>query len=255
MRAELLGITVLLAACTTPLTTGAPPATTTTTAGLGGTDGTTSGGDGASGMMTPQTTGSGTTAADGDTTAGPATSGAVFDLGVPDMPRVQCLQCEIDLMTTQSNALLPTMGMPLFATAELGTDVVFGIGEADAGRIAVSGDGNVIYREGSCPLWEWLGDTGAQPPRVLCIGADWPCHGETDVPLEINHLHMYPGQLDYGGLTLPPEYEGDPAALHTDYDLVVYFAVLDFATNGWDFDLMLTELRSDCPAFMNQRRD
>ncbi len=170
---------------------------------------------------------------DGDTT-----EGAIFDLGsIPDVRPAECLECEISLDTTQSNALV-SMGMPLFAEADLDGQLVFGLAEAGAGRLAFSGDGNVIYREGSCPLWEWLGDTGTEPPRVLCIGSDWPCHGETGAnpPLEINHLHMYPGQLDYGGLTLPPEYEGDAVALHADYDLVVYFAVLDLATGGWDFD-------------------
>jgi len=192
---------------------------------------------------TSETGGVESTSGLGTTTGGAADEstedGAIFDLGVPDMPPVdQCLRCEIDLMTTQSNALTVDGASPLFATAELDGETVFGLGEVDAGRIAFSGDGNVIYREGTCPLWEWLGDTGASPPRVLCIGADWPCGGltETKVVNEINHLHMYPGQLDYGGLTLPPEYEGDPVALHDDYDVVVYFAVLDFATNGWDYD-------------------
>ena len=218
--------------------------TTYTDGGVEGTLSATTGSQGGSGIVSPaDSTGGGvtggTTGDVNDGTGSLGSDGAVFDLGgIPDVRRVECLQCEIELMTTQSNTLLPPVGAPLFVTAALDGQTVFGLGEADAGRIAVSGDGNVIYREGSCPLWPWLGDTGAAPPRVLCIGADWPCHGETgaEVPLEINHLHMYPGQLDYGGLTLPTEYEGDPAALHADYDLVVYFAVLDFATDGWDFD-------------------
>ena len=216
---------------------GTPPPSTTTSA-LTQTD---TGGDD-TGPGGSETTASTTTGDDGTTSADVDSTGsddAIFDVGTAlDIGRPECIPCEIALMTTQSNALVESMGAPLFVTADLDGDLVFGLGEAGAGRLAFSGDGNVIYREGTCPLWEWLGATGAQPPRVLCIGADWPCRGETDAmpPLEINLLHTYPGQLDYGGLTLPAQYEGDPSALHTDYDLVVYFAVLDFATGGWDYD-------------------
>lgn len=202
-------------------------AATDTTTGDPGSDG-----PGATSVAT------GTTGSVADETAGG--EGPVFDLGImPDAPPPEaCLRCEIALSTTQSNALHTTAGMPLFVSAELAGDVVFGLADADAGRLAFSGDGNVIYREGTCPLWEWLGATGVAPPRVLCIGAEWPCSGLTggEPPLEINALHEYPGQLDYGGLTLPPAYENDPVALHTDYDVVAYFAVLDFATGGWDAD-------------------
>ncbi|MCA9711207.1 MAG: hypothetical protein KDK70_35545, partial [Myxococcales bacterium] len=200
----------------------------------------TSGADATEDATTAPSTTAGTT---DDTSASGVDSssggGANFDLGgIPDLEPPACLQCNIELMTTQSNAFHELGGMPLVVSAELDGHTVFGIGEADAGRLAFSGDGNVIYREGTCPLWEWLGATGSQPPRVLCIGADWPCSGLTggNPPLEINALHDYPGQLDYGGLTLPPAYEGDPVGLRADYDVVAYFAVLDFATGGWSAD-------------------
>ena len=229
-----LGLLSAFAGCTTGPTSDSGATLGFPAGGTTGDDGSTTSG-GADSAATGETTGSGSTGPADDTTG----ADPIFDLGVPDMPPVEeCLRCEIALMTTQSNAMVPGGMAPLFVTAELNADTVFGLGEVDAGRIAFSGDGNVIYREGTCPLWEWLGGTGGSPPRVLCIGADWPCSGLTDTmpQNEINHLHMYPGQLDYGGLTLPPEYEGDAAALHQDYDLVVYFAVLDFATSGWDYD-------------------
>jgi hypothetical protein len=183
-----------------------------------------------------------TTTSSGTTAAAP-----VFDVGVmPDAPPAErCVQCEIALMTTQSNAMHTLVGMPLFLEAELDAHLVFGLAQADAGRVAFSGDANVLYREGTCPLWPWLGATGVVEPRVLCIGADWPCHGETgppNPPLEINALTMYPGTLDYGGFQLPPEYADDPVLLRADYDLVVYIAVRDYATDGmWSFEASQVE--------------
>lgn len=47
---------------------------------------------------------------------------------------------------------------------------------------------------------------------------------------------MYPGQLDSGGLTLLDQYDGDAAAQHADDGLVVYLAVMDFVSGGWDAD-------------------
>jgi hypothetical protein len=180
-------------------------------------------------------TSSSTSVADSTTEAPP-----IFDVaGMPDAAMKACVECEIALMTTQSNAMHVTAGMPLFLEAQLDGHLVFGLREAEAGRVAFSGDGNVIYREGTCPLWPWLGGTGDQLPRVLCFGADWPCRGETGAvpPLEINALHTYAGQLDYGGITLPAEYASDPELLRADYDLVVYISVHDFATSSWDLQL------------------
>jgi hypothetical protein len=201
-------------------------------------DGTTTSGGESSSDTTGVPTTTGMAADSSSTTAATTEEGAVFDVGVmPDVPVMECVQCEIALMTTQSNAMHATVGMPLFLEAQLDGHLVFGLAEADAGRVAFSGDGNVVYREGTCPLWPWLGATGEELPRVLCFGAEWPCNGLTDSALEINALHTYAGVLDYGGLTLPDEYAADPVALRDDYDLVVYISVHDFATGSWDFAL------------------
>ncbi len=244
MRRGLIGVFVGLGACGTGSDGGRADEVGSTVVGPTSTDGpvpsdSSSSSEGGTAIATssaPASTSDSTSSTNADTNADTEPS---FDLGIiPDVPPADCTPCEITLMTTQSNRFTPLGADPLLITADLDGDLVFGMAEADAGRIAFSGDGNVIYREGTCPLWEWLGGTPDDSPRVLCIGADWPCHGVTGTatPFEINALDTYPGQLDYGGLTLPPAYEGDPEALRTDYDLVVYISVLDFATGGWDAD-------------------
>jgi hypothetical protein len=205
--------------------------------GSGGTGGGDAGGSGGS----PETGGA---SASGGTPGRGGAGGAGGVLGTggfldpskpePDAGAQVCKGCLIQLSTTQSNAFHAIAKSPLVVTAKLADSTVFGLGSAGKGRLVFSGDGNIVFREGQCPLWQWLGATGAAYPRVLCIGAKYPCLGETHPGAQdVNGLHGYPGQLDYGGLTLPPRYDGSPAALRDDYDVVTYFGVLDHATGTW----------------------
>ena len=174
----------------------------------------------------------------GDSADGPTDDGFVFDLGPqPDAPEPPaCLQCSISLFTTASTSLSP-MGDGLLIEVLLDGQLVYALDEWGAGRLVFSGDSNILYAEGDCPIWSWLGATGAALPRVLCFGAEHACTGLTDgmPPLDVNALHTYPGTLDYVGTTLPPAYAGDAAAIAADYDVVVYAATNDFF-NPWDSD-------------------
>jgi hypothetical protein len=191
-----------------------------------------------SGTSSPGTTvgTAGTTAV--DTTDGSTDDGFVFDLGVqPDVPRPPaCLQCSISLFTTASTSLSP-IGDGLLVEVLLDGQLVYALDEWGPGRLAFSGDSNILYAEGECPIWSWLGATGDALPRVLCFGAQHACTGLTSgmPPLEVNVLHTYPGTLDYAGTTLPPPYADDAAAIAADYDVLVYAATNDYF-NPWSSD-------------------
>ena len=187
-----------------------------------------------------------TTSASGPTTTEPTTTadstatddGFVFDLGpTPDAPPPPaCLECSISLFTTASTALQP-MGDGLLVEVLLDGQLVYALDEWGPGRLAFSGDSNILYAEGECPIWSWLGGTGDELPRVLCFGAKHACTGLTDgMPAaEVNVLHTYPGTLDYAGTTLPAPYADDAAAIAADYDVLVYAATNDYF-NPWSSD-------------------
>lgn len=204
-------------------------------------DGTTQGSDGDpfTGGASGAVTGSGS--ADSTVTASTAVEtddGFVFDLAVPlDAPEPPaCLECSISLFTTASTSLSP-QGDGLLVEVFLDGQLVYGLDEWGPGRLVFSGDSNILFAEGECPIWQWLGATGQALPRVLCFGARHACTGLTDgmPPLEVNQLHTYPGTLDYAGTTLAPPYADDAAAIAADYDVLVYAATNDFF-NPWSSD-------------------
>lgn len=172
------------------------------------------------------------------TTNDPTDDGFVFDLAVPlDTPEPPaCLECSISLFTTASTSLSPA-GDGLLVEVLLDGQLVYALDEWGPGRLVFSGDSNILFAEGECPIWQWLGATGQALPRVLCFGARHACTGLTDgmPPLEVNQLHTYPGTLDYVGTTLPAPYADDAAAIAADYDVLVYAATND-AFNPWSSD-------------------
>jgi hypothetical protein len=214
---------------TTVATLGPLPSDTTQ-----GSDGEPSSTGGASGAAT------GSGSADSTVTASTAVEtddGFVFDLAPLDAPGPPaCLECSISLFTTASTSLSP-QGDGLLVEVLLDGQLVYALDEWGPGRLVFSGDSNILFAEGECPIWSWLGATGEALPRVLCFGARHACTGLTDgvPPLEVNALHTYPGTLDYAGTTLPPPYADDAAAIAADYDVLVYAATNDLY-NEWSSD-------------------
>jgi len=101
-----------------------------------------------------------------------------------------------------------------FATLE-NTEIIYALDEVNSGRVIYTADTNLLYGEISdCPLWEWLGDSGDQLPKVLSFGR-YLCDGTG------NNLAAYP-ELTYAGDHLPAQYIGDPDKLAADYDAVIY---------------------------------
>jgi hypothetical protein len=170
--------------------------------------------------------------------AGATDDGFVFDLGQPpDAPAPRtCLECSISLFTTASTSLQP-LGDGLLIEVLLAGQLVYALDEWGPGRLVFSGDSNILFAEGECPIWSWLGGTGDALPRVLCFGAEHACTGLTGgaPPLEVNALHTYPGTLDYAGTTLVAPYADDAAAIAADYDVLVYAATNDYF-NPWASD-------------------
>lgn len=205
--------------------TGPAESASTTASGSRGTDGGTGQGSGETGPA------EGTSSATDD--------GFLFDLGsMLDVDgATECLPCEISLFTTASTTLAPTNDNDFLIEVFLEGDRVYALDESGSGRVAFSGDSDILYAEGDCPIWSWLGATGTEAPRVLCFGARHACTGLTDgaTPLEVNKLHEYPGQLLYAGTSLPEPYDTNAAALRADYDVVVYAATND-AFNPWSSD-------------------
>jgi hypothetical protein len=164
----------------------------------------------------------------------PADASATAGADAPQPPA--CLECSISLFTTASTSLSP-MGDGLLVEVLLDGQLVYALDEWGPGRLVFSGDSNILFAEGECPIWSWLGATGDALPRVLCFGAAHACTGLTGgmPPLEVNALHTYPGTLDYAGTTLPPPYANDAAAIAADYDVLVYAATNDYY-NPWGSD-------------------
>ena len=104
-----------------------------------------------------------------------------------------------------------------FATLE-NTKIIYALDEVGSGRVIYTADTNLLYKEiTDCPLWEWLGDSGDQLPKVLSFGRNL-CGGLG------NNLGNYP-DLTYAGVSLPAQYVNNPAQLAADYDAVIYCTV------------------------------
>jgi hypothetical protein len=94
-------------------------------------------------------------------------------------------------------------------------EVIYAIDDVGTGRVIYTADTNILYDEiTDCPLWEWLGDTGQDLPKVLSFGR-YLCDGVG------NNLGNYP-DLTYAGNNLPQQYVGNAAQLADDYDAVIY---------------------------------
>ena len=92
---------------------------------------------------------------------------------------------------------------------------VYGLFDFVIGRVICTADTNILYGEVTdCPLWEWLGDTGMQLPKVGAFGKA-VCNGLG------NNLGNYPDHT-YWGTTLPAQYLNDPVALKADFDVVIF---------------------------------
>ncbi len=128
-------------------------------------------------------------------------------LDLPDEGPVACVECAIELYSKQSGALVLGPAETL-GHAVLGENIVYTLGTFGAGHYIVTADNSlVLTEETDCPLLQWLARTTA--PRVLVFG-----RGE-----EVELL----GTTHPPGIHLPAQYIGDPQALRTDFDLVIYF--------------------------------
>ncbi len=185
----------------------------------GGEAGTVAGGSTAAGTTAGMT---GTTGSAGTRGAGSGSTGDApkFDLGaVPDVPPGDCLACSITIASQQSGALA-ILGTEVFGTASLQGQVVYALGTSGAGRFIASADSSLPFNEvTNCPIVPWLAGTN-DPPAIFTFG--W---GPNDGPKNFS-----PQGETVGGMHLPAQYVGNPAALAADYDIVVYLE----ASGQWD---------------------
>ncbi|MEZ4380019.1 MAG: hypothetical protein R3A79_01635 [Nannocystaceae bacterium] len=161
----------------------------------------------------PGTTGGSDTSSTGDSDTSSTTDSGTDSGG--DM----CVECNVTLESTQSSSFVPLQGTEFmgFATLE-GDKIIYATDEVGAGRVIYTADTNILYNEVTdCPLWEWLGDSGDQLPKVLSFGRNL-CGGLG------NNLANYP-DLTYAGASLPGQYVNNPAQLAADYDAVIYCTI------------------------------
>lgn len=183
--------------------------------------GASSSGGGETGTTAGASTAAGTTAGmTGSAGSGSTGDAPKFDLGaVPDTPTDDCLACSITIASQQSGALA-VLGTEVFGTASLQGQVVYALGTSGAGRYIASADSSLPFNEvTNCPVVPWLAGTNA-PPAIFTFG--W---GPSDGPKNFS-----PQGETVGGLHLPAQYVGNPAALAADYDIVVYLE----ASGQWD---------------------
>jgi hypothetical protein len=130
-----------------------------------------------------------------------------------------CVECNVTLDSTQSSSFVALQGTEFmgFATLE-GDKIIYALDEVGPGRVIYTADTNILYKEiTDCPLWEWLGDSGDQLPKVLSFGRNL-CGGLG------NNLGNYP-DLTYAGPSMPAQYVNNPAQLAADYDVVIYCTI------------------------------
>jgi hypothetical protein len=149
---------------------------------------------------------------DGDSGDGDGDSGD-GDTGAP------CVECTVTLDSTQSSSFVALPGTEYLGSATLqGDQIIYALDEVGTGRVVYTADTNLLYNEiTDCPLWEWLGQTGDQLPKVLSFGRNL-CGGLG------NNLAAYP-DLTYAGTNLPAQYVDNPALLAAEYDAVIYCTV------------------------------
>jgi hypothetical protein len=121
----------------------------------------------------------------------------------------------VTLDSTQSSSFHALPGTEYLGYATLFDNIIYALDEVGTGRVIYTADTNLLYKEiTDCPLWEWLGQSGNQLPKVLSFGR-YLCEGLG------NNLGAYP-DLTYAGDHLPPQYVNNPAAIAADYDAVIY---------------------------------
>ena len=126
-----------------------------------------------------------------------------------------CIECTVTLNSTQSSSMEAINNNDFIGEATLFNEVIYALDDPGQGRVIYTADTNLLYKEiTDCPLWEWLGDTGQDLPKVLSFGR-YLCDGVG------NNLDAYP-DLTYAGNTLPNQYVGNAAQLAADYDAVIY---------------------------------
>ncbi|MCA9662355.1 MAG: hypothetical protein KC486_28705, partial [Myxococcales bacterium] len=168
---------------------------------------------------------------DGSTTTGPLTTGDSSTTAMTTDPTTttttdsgtdsggMCVECNVTLDSTQSSSFVALQGTEFmgFATLE-GDKIIYALDEVGPGRVIYTADTNILYKEVTdCPLWEWLGDSGDQLPKVLSFGRNL-CGGLG------NNLANYP-DLTYAGASMPAQYVNNPAQLAADYDVVIYCTI------------------------------
>jgi hypothetical protein len=152
---------------------------------------------------------------DGDTGDGDGDTGD----GYGDTGDTGCIECSVTLDSMQSSSFVALPGTNYLGYATLPPDhIIYALDEIGNGRVIYTADTNLLYTETTdCPLWEWLGQSGDQLPKVLSFGRQL-CGGLG------NNLANYP-DLTYAGTNLPGQYINDPALLAADYDMVIYCTV------------------------------
>ncbi|MCA9697634.1 MAG: hypothetical protein KC431_08925, partial [Myxococcales bacterium] len=127
-----------------------------------------------------------------------------------------CIECGVTLDSTQSSSFIALPGTEFLGYATLqDTEIIYALDEVASGRVIYTADTNLLYDEiTDCPLWQWLGQSGNNLPKVLSFGR-FLCNGLG------NNLGNYP-DLTYAGNNLPAQYVNNPAALAADYDMVIY---------------------------------
>jgi hypothetical protein len=128
----------------------------------------------------------------------------------------ECLMCGVTLDSTQSSSFDPLPNTDFLGYATLqGDEIIYALDEVGTGRVIYTADTNILYKEiTDCPLWQWLGQTGQDLPKVLSFGR-YLCDGVG------NDLGSYP-DLTYAGNNLPQQFINNPAALAAEYDAVIY---------------------------------
>ena len=123
------------------------------------------------------------------------------------------------LDSTQSSSFHALPGTDYLGYATLqGDKVIYALDEVGTGRVIYTADTNLLYKEiTDCPLWEWLGQSGGELPKVLSFGRGL-CGGLG------NNLAAYP-DLTYAGTSLPAQYINNPAQLAADYEAVIYCTI------------------------------
>ena len=127
--------------------------------------------------------------------------------------------CSLKILMRQTSSFVVTNNSDFIAIGRIQDKPVYGLAESGKGRLAFSGDTNLIGLEDQkCAIWPWLGGTYPRKPRVLVFGR-WICNSKSAGAA--NGIAQYLGVVQAGEM-LPAQYINNPALLKKDYDMVLF---------------------------------